>query len=84
MPPASLCNDMMMCYAPRELYINKVTILEMICASVCMTSMICFYREKKYRAARPYDATVHNEPSGRSRKRYVFFIPMARHARKIA
>ena len=63
-PPASLRNDMMIFDAPRELYINKVTILEMICASVCMTSMICFSLEKKYRAARPYDATVHMNRHG--------------------
>ena len=46
MPPAALANDMMIFYAPRELYTKKVTIMEMICASVCLTSMICFSLEK--------------------------------------
>ena len=31
MPAASLCDDMMIAYAPQELYINKVKNLDMIC-----------------------------------------------------
>ena len=46
MPQAALANDMMIYYAPRELYEDKVTMLEMVCASVCITSMICFTLEK--------------------------------------
>ena len=42
LPPAALANDMAVFYAPRELYAKQVTILEMICASPCLTSMICF------------------------------------------
>ena len=42
MPTAALANDMMIYYAPRELYEDKVTMLEMVGASVCITSMICF------------------------------------------
>lgn len=37
----------------------EVTILEMICASVCMTSMICFTLEWKYRHENPFDEKVH-------------------------
>lgn len=48
MPPTSLSNDMMIFYAPRELYEDRVTILELICASVCITSMICFTLECRY------------------------------------
>ena len=59
MPPAALANDMMIFYAPRELYTKKVTIMEMICASVCLTSMICFSLEKKYRGERAFDEQVH-------------------------
>ena len=47
MPPGALVNDLMIFYAPRELYTKNVTILEMICASPCLTSMICFSLEKK-------------------------------------
>eukprot|EP00959_Pyramimonas_sp_CCMP1952_P247100 5164887-Pyramimonas_sp.AAC.1 len=39
LPPAALANDMMAFYSPEELFGSKVTILEMICASVCITSM---------------------------------------------
>ena len=59
MPPAALANDMMVFYAPKELYTQKVTIMEMICASVCLTSMICFSLEKKYRGERAFDEEVH-------------------------
>ena len=46
MPPASLANDMMIFYAPAVLYKEEVTVMEMICASTCLTSMICFSLEK--------------------------------------
>jgi len=59
MPPAALSNDMMVFYAPREVYTQKVTVMEMICASVCLTSMICFTLEKRYRKERPFDDEVH-------------------------
>ena len=59
MPPVALTNDMMVYYAPRELYTKNVTVMEMICASVCLTSMICFTLEAKYRKENPFDATVH-------------------------
>ena len=59
MPPAALANDMMIFYAPKELYTKKVTVMEMICASVCLTSMICFRLEKKYRGERAFDEQVH-------------------------
>ena len=60
MPIRALSNDLMIFYAPRILYAKKVTIMEMICASVCLTTMITFTLEKKYRAQqRLFDSTVH-------------------------
>ena len=59
MPPASLANDMMIYYAPKVLYTEEATVMEMICASVCLTSMICFSLEKKYRSERAFDEKVH-------------------------
>ena len=59
MPPAALANDMMIFYAPSELYTHDVTVMEMICASVCLTSMICFTLEAKYRKENPFDSEVH-------------------------
>ena len=58
MPPMCLANDMMIFYAPRELYTLNVTVMEMICASVCVTSMICFTLELKYRRENPFDSKV--------------------------
>ena len=61
-----LANDLMIFYAPRELYTLNVTVMEMLCASVCLTSMICYTLEAKYRSEKPgsgggnpFDATVH-------------------------
>ena len=59
MPPAALANDMMIYYAPQILYTEEVTVMEMICASACLTSMICFSLEKKYRGERAFDTQVH-------------------------
>ena len=56
---AALANDMMIFYAPKEIYINNVTVVEMICANVCITSMICCTLEMKHRNENPLDSTVH-------------------------
>jgi hypothetical protein len=49
LPPASLANDMMIFYAPPEMYEDGgLTILEMVRASMCLTAMICFSMEVKY------------------------------------
>ena len=48
MPAGCLANDLMVFYAPRELYTEAMTVMEMICSSVCITSMICFSMEVKY------------------------------------
>ena len=47
MLPAALANDKMIYYAPTELYTEHVTVMEMICASVCVTSMTCVTLENK-------------------------------------
>ena len=59
MPPAALANDSMIFYAPRELYTKRVTVMEMICASTCITSMVCFSFEAKHRNERALDTEVH-------------------------
>ena len=48
----------MVYYAPAELPLHKVTITELICASTCFTSMLCFTLEKKYRAHRTSDMSA--------------------------
>ena len=59
LPPASLANDMMIFYPPKILYEEKVTMIELICASVCITSIICFTLEKQFRNVRALDEGVH-------------------------
>mgnify|MGYP003334478227 CR=1 FL=1 len=59
LPPSSLANDMMMFYPPKMLYEQKVIIMEIICASVCITSIICFTSEKQFRNVRGMDEAVH-------------------------
>ena len=59
MPPAALTNDMMIFYAPKEIYTANVTVVEMVCASVCITSMICCTLELKHRRENPFDTEVH-------------------------
>jgi len=48
--PAStaLANDMMIYYAPKSLYEDELTVMEMICCSPCIASLICFSMEVKY------------------------------------
>ena len=47
--PIALANDLMVFYAPEEMYTDGgLTVMEMICASPCITSMICFSLEVKY------------------------------------
>ena len=58
MPAAALTNDMMTYSPPKEIYEHKATVMEMICASVCITSMVCFTSEKKYRGNHALDETV--------------------------
>ena len=47
LPLASLSNGMMIYYAPTILYAKKVTVMEIICTSVCVTCMICFTLDKE-------------------------------------
>ena len=41
-PRRSLANDLMAFYAPDRMYTEGMTVMEMICCSLCITSMICF------------------------------------------
>ena len=54
MPPAALANDMMIYYGPSEFYTETVTVMEMLCASVCITSMTCFALEKGTEVIMPW------------------------------
>ena len=57
-PAAALSNDMMIYYGPREAYSMEVTVMEMLCASPCLTTMICFSLEQKSRGDRALDQDV--------------------------
>ena len=50
---------MMIYDAPSELYELNATVMEITCASVCITSMICFTFEKQYMGNLAFDERVH-------------------------
>eukprot|EP00435_Cladocopium_sp_Y103_P031622 s1345_g8.t1 len=54
-PAAALTNDMMVYYGPKDTCRNEVTVMEMLCASPCLTTMICFSLEQKLRGDRALD-----------------------------
>ena len=54
-PPQALSNDLMVYYAPREVFELNATFMELVCASPCLTTMVCFSLEKKYRGLRSMD-----------------------------
>ena len=65
MPPQCFANDMWIGYGPRLLSERKVTIMEMICASPCITTPTCMTMEARYDAdkkenkpAAPLDSTA--------------------------
>ena len=58
MPQATLANDMMIYDAPTEIYTDHGTVMEMLCASVCITSMFCVTFEQRYRGPRAMDELV--------------------------
>jgi hypothetical protein len=61
-PPArALAIDLMVFYAPKTMYECNMTVMEMICSSVCITSMICFSMEVK--SAHLLDTAVHKQDS---------------------
>ena len=59
-PAAALSNDMMVYYGPRNVYSNEVTVMEMLCASPCLTTMICFSLEQRLRGDRALDQDAWN------------------------
>ncbi|WP_422020786.1 DUF6570 domain-containing protein [Pyruvatibacter mobilis] len=48
LPPRSLANDMFTGYAPARLFQQQVTIMEMMCASPCITTLLCLSMEATY------------------------------------
>ncbi|CAE7878855.1 pfh1, partial [Symbiodinium necroappetens] len=60
LPPRSLANDMFTGYAPERLYTEQATIMEMICASPCITTLVCMTMETRYRSeAMPLEGQAH-------------------------
>ena len=55
-PARSLCNDLMAFYPPKSIYDEGMTLMEMICCTPCITSMLCFSLEVKYSSL--FDARV--------------------------
>ena len=48
LPALALANDMFTGYVPRSLVVQKVTVMEAICASPCVTTLICMTMEARY------------------------------------
>eukprot|EP00435_Cladocopium_sp_Y103_P055193 s336_g18.t1 len=46
-PPEALSNDMLLGHPPREIYAQECTVLELLCASPCMTALTCFSIERR-------------------------------------
>ena len=49
-PPRSFANDLMTFYAPDRMYTEGMTVMEMLCCSPCITSMICFSLEVEFQS----------------------------------
>ena len=66
LPPLSLANDMFTGYAPKRIYEEKVTVMELICASPCITALICISMEAKHR----HQASAMDEVAHMARHKY--------------
>ena len=58
MPAEALANDLLVLYPPPAIYTEEVTFMELLCASPCITTMICFSLEKRYLDKRMMDGQV--------------------------
>ena len=77
LPPAALANEMMTFYAPEELYEDGgLTVLEMICASPYITSMICFSMEVKYGHLLDSKVHMHRHRVGARGNATTFPLPL--------
>jgi hypothetical protein len=67
LPALALANDMWTGYAPHRLAEQQVTVMEAICASPCVTTLICMTMEARYennvrqeaQGAEPLNANAH-------------------------
>ena len=66
LPPVSLANDMWIGYAPARIYTEKATVMELICASPCVTTLVCMSMEARHR----YEATAFDEIAHMARHRF--------------
>ena len=48
LPPEALANNMFIGVPPRELYTQECTVLELLCASPCLTALTCFSMEWRH------------------------------------
>ena len=63
LPPLSLANDMWSGYGPETLYSQNVTVMEMLCASPCITTLVCLSMEARHHGeevpGKSMDETAH-------------------------
>ena len=68
LPPLSYANDMWTGYGLERIYREKVTAIELICASPCLTSLVMLSMEGKHRQEAP--GAVFDEKAHMARHRY--------------
>ena len=68
LPPSSYANDMWTGYGLDRIYEENVTVIELACASPCLTSLICMSMESKHRQE-PNNAAF-DEQAHMARHRY--------------
>lgn len=68
LPPLSYANDMFTGYGLEMIYEKKVTVIELVCASPCLTSMILMSMESKHK--QEPTCAVFDEKAHMARHRY--------------
>ena len=58
-PREALTNDMWTAYVPRIIHEKKVTVLELICASTCLTSLIVMSLEERHGGQHLFQEAAH-------------------------
>ena len=60
LPAMSLANDMFTGYAPKLISEERATVMELICASPCVTTLVCMSMDRKHcNEAAPMDEVAH-------------------------
>jgi hypothetical protein len=78
LPEAALANDMFTGYMQRYIYEQRVTAVELICASACLTSLICFSMEVEFGPVYKEEVHMQRHRLGARGNTTCFPLPMER------